>query len=287
MELLQTPADPGGGHKSDVEKYEGEYRIGWDELRRRRPARMIELGIMDKRWPLTPRDADAPAWETVQDKAARNRAMAVYAAQIDRMDQNIGRVLSKLEELRAMENTLVLFLSDNGGCAERVNRGKDGVPPGGPESYSSYGLPWTNASNTPFRLYKHWVHEGGIATPMIAHWPAGIRQPGRLHPQVGHVADFMATFVDVGRAKYPRRRNGQPITPMQGRSLARAFADRPAESRRVFWEHEGNRAMRDGKWKLVSRHPDSWELYDLEADRTEINDLHRQAGVDGLDDTQL
>jgi arylsulfatase len=247
---------------------------GWDALRKERHARQIKLGIVDERWPLTPRDPAAPAWEDVSDKQARDLKMAVYAAQIDRLDQGIGRVLTKLRETGAEDNTLVMFLADNGGCAEEVDRGKPGVPPGEADSYMSYGLPWANASNTPFRLYKHWVHEGGIATPFIARWPAVIGQGGRIVQQVGHIIDVMATSVDVAGAQYPQTHQGRPVLPLEGRSLVPIFrtGQRPGHDV-LCWEHEGNRAARQGQWKLVSRHPGGWELYDLEADRTELENL--------------
>jgi arylsulfatase len=235
---------------------------------------MIEMGIVDAKWPLTPRDRQAPAWEDVKDREARDLKMAVYAAQIDRMDQGIGKVLAKLKEVGVLENTLILFLADNGGCAEEIDRGKPGVPPGPRESFLSYGLPWANASNTPFRLYKHWVHEGGISSPLIAHWPAVIKKGGALTHQPGHLIDLMATCVDVAGAEYPKTHKGKPITPLEGKSLAPIFRGetRPGHEA-LFWEHEGNRAVRQGKWKLVSRYPGAWELYDLEADRTELSNL--------------
>lgn len=253
----------------DIAKYEGTYMKGWDTLRRERHQRQIEMGIVDERWPLTPRDAEAPAWETVADKKAWDRRMAVYAAQIDRLDQNIGRILKKLHDVGADDNTLVMFLADNGGCAEIVNSGKPGVPPGLPDSFMSYGIPWANASNTPFRLYKRWVHEGGIATPFIARWPSVIKETNVLKRDVGHLIDIMATCVDVSGAKYP----GAPIQPMEGKSLLPAFHGTPMGDRKLYWEHMGNRAALEGKWKLVSRYPGKWELYDLEADRTEMHDL--------------
>jgi arylsulfatase len=258
----------------DIAKYKGKYIDGWDALRERRRARMIEMGLLDKRWPLTPRDPAAPPWENVKDKDAMDIRMAVYAAQIDRMDQNVGRVVKKLEELGTLDNTLILFLADNGGCAEAVNKGKEGVPPGPVDSYMSYGRPWANASNTPFRLYKHWVHEGGIATPLIAHWPARIRQGGGLTPEIGHLIDIMATCCDVGGVEYPKTLNGREVLPLEGKTLAPIFdgRERPGHDA-IFWEHEGNRAVRQGKWKLVSKHPGGWELYDMEADRSELNNL--------------
>ena len=258
----------------DIAKYKGKYMNGWDALRSERHARMIEMGLVDKRWPLTPRDRPAPAWEDVKDPEARDLKMAVYAAQIDRMDQNIGRVVKKLEDLGRLENTLILFLADNGGCAEEVNRGTAGVPPGPADSFLSYGLPWANASNTPFRLYKHWVHEGGISTPLIAHWPGHVKAPGGLTPAPGHLIDLMATCCDVAGAAYPKTFNGKDVIPLEGRSLRPVLetGTRPGHEA-IYWEHEGNRAVRQGQWKLVSRHPGAWELYDLEADRTEMQNL--------------
>ena len=258
----------------EIARYRGRYMKGWDALRKERHARQIQMGIVDKRWPLTPRDPAAPAWEDVSDKEMRDLKMAVYAAQIDRMDQGVGRVLAKLREVGAEENTLVMFLADNGGCAEEVDRGKPGVPPGGADSFMSYGLPWANASNTPFRLYKHWVHEGGIATPFIARWPAVIREGGRIVHQVGHIIDVMATSLDAAGAQYPKAHQGRPVLPLEGRSLVPIFRTGQRPGHEVLcWEHEGNRAVRQGKWKLVSRHPGGWELYDLEADRTELENL--------------
>jgi arylsulfatase len=259
---------------ADIEKYRGKYLKGWDALRRERHARMIELGIVDRRWPLTPRDPAAPAWETVADKQARDLKMAVYAAQIDRLDQDVGKLLAKLRQVGAEENTLVLFLADNGGCAEEVDRGKPGTPPGGPDSFMSYGLPWANASNTPFRLYKHWVHEGGISTPLIAYWPAVIKRRNTLTHQTGHLIDLMATCLDAAGVEYPKTYQGRAVTPLEGQSLVPIFrrGSRPGHDA-IFWEHEGNRAVRQGKWKLVSRYPDAWELYDMEADRTELTNL--------------
>ena len=258
----------------DIAKYRGKYLEGWDALRRARHQRMIDMGIVKSDWPLTPRDPDAPVWENVKNKRMRDLKMAVYAAQIDRMDQNIGRVMQAVRTIGAEANTLVLFLADNGGCAEEVNRGTKGVPPGPADSFLSYGLPWANASNTPFRLYKHWVHEGGISTPLIAYWPAVIKQGGKITPQTGHLIDIMATCLDVSGTDYPETHKGKPITPLEGKSLLPILKGKQRKGHDViYWEHEGNRAVRQGKWKIVSRHPGDWELYDLEADRTELNDL--------------
>jgi arylsulfatase len=240
--------------------------------------------------------------------------MEVYAAMVDSLDQGVGRIVSELKRKGNFENTLIFFLADNGGCAEEYgSRGKvkpdpskrillkpmdknelqydmqpkvtrDGRPvrtglgvvPGPADSYIAYGKAWANASNTPFRLYKHWVHEGGISTPLIAHWPERIKTRGKLRNQPGHLIDIMATCVDVAGARYPFEYKGNRIIPMEGRSLVPAFENKPIEREAIYWEHEGNRAVRKGKWKLVSRHPGKWELYNLEADRTELNDLSKK-----------
>lgn len=288
--------------EKDIAKYRGRYNAGWDALREERRKRMAEQGIIDAKWALTARDPDVPAWEQTPDKEWQARRMEVYAAQVDAMDQAIGRVVRALEEKGALEDTLILFLADNGGCAEEMRRGPnwrrpyhvpekapDGgelqfgndpaVMPGAANTYQSYGIPWANVSNTPFRLYKHWVHEGGIATPLIAHWPAALKKPGSLRAEPGHLIDIMATCVDVARAPYPKTREGQPVTAMEGKSFAPLLR---GESRReheyLFFEHEGNRAVRAGRWKLVSRFRTGgeWELYDLQDDRTETRDLAKQ-----------
>lgn len=266
-----APHYPLHARPEDIAKYEGRYMKGWDALRLERHRRMIDMGIVDARWPLTPRDKEAPAWDTLSetDKKAWDRRMAVYAAQIDRLDWNIGRVLAKLREIGAEDDTIVMFLSDNGGCAEIVDRGKPGVAPGLADSFMSYGIPWANASNTPFRLYKRWVHEGGIATPFVVRWPAGVKGRNAVTHQTAHLIDIMATCVEVTGAKYP----GAPIQPMEGKSLLPVFQGGSIGDRILFWEHMGNRAALEGRWKLVSHYPNDWELYDLEADRTEMNDL--------------
>ncbi|MEN6346482.1 MAG: arylsulfatase [Armatimonadia bacterium] len=261
----------------DIARYRGKYLCGWDELRERRYRRQIEMGLVDAKWPLTPRDEQAPPWAEVADKEERDLRMAIYAAQIDRMDYNIGRVMAQVRSAGVEEDTLVMFLADNGGCAERIERGEKGAVTGTADSYVSYGLPWANASNTPFRLYKHWVHEGGISSPFIAYWPSVIRNHGGiLRNQFGHLVDVMATCVDVSGAEYPTTYKGKPIQPMEGRSLTHLLRgqqrERPLHDV-MCWEHEGNKAVRKGRWKLVSRYPARWELYDMAEDRTEMRDL--------------
>jgi arylsulfatase len=289
-----SPHWPLQAFQEDIDRQRGRYKQGWDALREERRRRMIEMGLIDRRWGLTPRDPQAPGWKDAPNKEWLERRMEVYAAQIERMDSNVGRILEALRKSGQEDNTLVLFLADNGGCAEELGpnaRGRsypekthDGLPvrignlpevmPGPENTYQSYGLPWANASNTPFRLYKHWVHEGGIATPLVARWPRGIRRRGAIDHQPGHLVDLMATCVDLAGARYPEAYRGTPIQPLEGRSLRPAFEGRRIErTDAIYWEHEGNRAMCDGRWKLVSRFPDRWELYDLEADRSELNDL--------------
>jgi arylsulfatase len=262
----------------DIARYKGKYLKGWQHLRRQRHRRMIDMGIVEEKWPLTPRDDGAVEWETVKDKGLMDLKMAVYAAQIDRMDQGIGKIMKKLREIDKHDNTLVLFLSDNGGCHETgplgFDRRNNGLPPGGVDSYMSYGRSWANASNTPFRRFKKWVHEGGISTPLIAYWPKVIKDRNSITHQPGHVIDIMATCCDVAGAEYPNSYKGKQIKPKQGKSLLPIFQGklrRPHDA--IFWEHIGNCAIRQGKWKLVAEKNGSWELYDLENDRSEMNNL--------------
>jgi len=267
---LHAPADA-------IARYRGSYMKGWDQLRLERHQRMIETGLVDGAWPLTPRDTEASAWEDVPatKREEMDLRMAIYAAQIDIMDRGVGRVVEALRQSGRLDNALILFMSDNGACAETGPWGFDRKPIdrlGDDSSFSSYGLSWANASNTPFRLYKHWVHEGGIASPLIAHWPGGIAARGELRHQPGHVIDIMATCLDAAGAQYPTESHGNAVKPLAGRSLIPAFTNQPIERDAIYWEHEGNRAVRRGQWKIVSKHPGAWELYDLQADRTELAD---------------
>lgn len=263
----------------DIAKYRGRYDVGWDAVREARYRRQVEMGLIDPRWKLSPRDPQAGAWddqsaEKQQDLAHR---MAVYAAQVDCIDQNVGRLVARLNEHGILDKTLFLFLSDNGCSAEGgpggFSRGLDGAPIGTAESYASVGLEWANVSDTPFRKFKISVHEGGIASPLIAHWPAGISRRGEFERQPGHVVDLMPTCLEVAGATYPRDRNGRATLALEGRSLVPAFRGDAVERGGLYWEHQGNRAVRIGQWKLVADHRGDWELYDLQADRTELNDL--------------
>ena len=263
-----SPHWPLHARPADIAKYRGKYVDGWDLLRATRHRKMIELGIVDAAWPITPRDPKAPPWEEAKNKDELDLRMSVYAAQIDRMDQNIGRILAKLREIGAEENTLVLFLSDNGGCAEEIHRGAPGAVIGTKESFESYGLPWANASNTPFRLYKHWVHEGGIATPFISSWPAMIKKSALVRDPA-HLIDLMPTCLELAKAEYPKDK-----IPPEGLSLVPLLRTGTWMGHEaIFWEHEGNRAIRQGAWKLVARHKSAWELYDMQADRTELSNV--------------
>jgi len=260
-----------------VEKYVGRYRCGWDALREERYRRLVAMGIIRPEWALAPRDDEVPAWSEVADEIEDwDLRMAVYAAMVDRMDWNIGRILDALEKNGALENTLILFLSDNGGCHEGIEGDKRhvaGTRHGDRGAFTAYKRPWANASNTPFRLFKHWVHEGGCSTPLIAHWPRAIREGGGFTHEVGHVIDLMATCVDVAGATYPEAVNGVPIQPMEGRSLVPVLrGERWRMPRHLAWEHYGNRAIRVGDWKLVARQKGPWALYNLAEDRTELND---------------
>ena len=273
-----APHWPLHARKRDIDKYRGKYMKGWDALRRERHARMIEMGIVKKDWPMTPRDSGVTPWKDVPEDRRKNMdwRMAIYAAQIDGVDQGIGRIVAALKKAGRLDNTLILFLADNGGCAEGGPWGfeqhKGGVL-GTNSSFASYGQSWANASNTPFRRYKHWVHEGGISTPLIVHWPAGMKARGDLCHQPGHLTDVMPTCLDVAGATYPTRHKGQAIAPLESVPITPAFAGETIRREAIFWEHEGNRAVRRGTWKLVSRFPGDWELYDMEADRTELHDV--------------
>ena len=296
-----APHWPLHAHEADIARYNGRFAAGWDALREERLSRMREMEILDETWQLTARDPSQLPWREAEHKAWNQRRMEVYAAQITRMDAGIGRIIGTLEETGQLDNTLILFLADNGGCAEElggprarrdsgslistettsdgrpVQRGNDpNIMPGPETTYQSYGVPWANLSNTPFREYKHWVHEGGIATPLIAHWPEAIGAAGELRHQPGQLPDIMATCLEVSGATYPEEHNGKPILPLEGTSLVPIFDGKDNGKDVLYWEHEGNCAVRQENWKLVRKFPGDWELYDLAAERTEINNLATQ-----------
>ncbi|MFM8539755.1 MAG: arylsulfatase [Planctomycetaceae bacterium] len=294
----------------DIAKYAGRYAAGYDAVRAARYAKMLASGVVTSTntalglWPSDLGEhGDAAAWD--------QRNMEVFAAMVDCMDQGIGRIVRALEDTGRVDDTLVCYLQDNGGCAEGVGRdrraGREAVAPqraaapvlppvapdvlqtdstpkqtrdgfplrqgrgvmvGAGDTYGAYGEAWSTVSNTPFRRHKHWVHEGGISTPLVVHWPRGIARPGRLEHTPCHLIDIMATAIDLGCVRYP-----EDMTPPEGRSLAPLFTGGVVERDALYWEHEGNRAVREGDWKLVAVHDGPWELYDLSRDRSEQHDL--------------
>lgn len=265
----------------DIAKYKDVYDIGWDSLRTLRHQQMIANRIVDPKWQLSERNMHVPAWESLPDSTRQYYAslMEVYAAMVDNLDQNIGKVIDKLKETGDLQNTLILFLSDNGGCHEAPHRGKQGAVPGSADSFDGYEYAWANVSNTPFQWYKHWMHEGGISTPFIAWYPKLI-QGGRRDPNIAHIMDIMPTLVEFTNSEYPEVYNDQEILPFEGKSLMPIFIEKPfAGHEALYWEHEGNRAVRKGDWKLVSRfnygsnesYP--WELYNIYEDRTETDNV--------------
>jgi len=293
--------------EKDIAKYKGKYDVGYEVIRKARYERMKKLGVI-KDWKLS----EAPQlWKDFpeEQRAWEIRCMEVYAAMVDSMDQGIGRIVKALKDNGQYENTLILFFQDNGGCAENRGRrprkdavtgvvpmGKDelqtdmvpkrsragypvltgpNVMPGPSETYVAYGRNWANVSNTPFRQYKSKNHEGGISTPLIAHWPKGIKAKNELRDQPGHLIDVMATCVDLSGATYPKTYNGYEIQPMEGQSLATSFDSNDPKDRLLMWEHYRSAAIRQGKWKLVKLNNKgaAWELYDMDKDRSELNDL--------------
>lgn len=276
---LQAPA-------AEIAKFRGKYLDGWGVTRDRRYARQIKLGIIDKAWAKSPRPQAVQPWKNVskEERGRFDHLMATYAACVHLMDRSIGDLVAGLKERGVFEDTLILFMSDNGGNAESGPSGRTDGDPATADSNWFCGESWAFPQNTPFRLYKHFNHEGGIASPLIAHWPNGggmerqrEGERGRLAHFPAHIIDIMATCVDVGEATYPQEFKGKSITPMEGASLKPLIVSPsppPSISRSLYWEHEGNAAVRNGDWKLVRRgHKGAWELYDMKADRTELNDL--------------
>ena len=294
----------------DIARHKGRYKDGYEAISKARLERASKMGIID------PSQKPAPLpikWDSVANKEREESCMEVYAAMVDRMDQGVGRIVNSLREHGVLDNTLVMYLQDNGACAEDTGQRKvplrvdgprpakpsfrprppealpgalipiqtrDGYPvrqgpsvmPGTSDTYLGYGKGWAAVSNTPFREYKHWVHEGGISTPLIAHWPAGISSKGELRKTPGHLIDIMATCVDVSGARYPAS-----APPMEGKSLIPAFTGKGLSERPLFWEHEGNRAVSLGDWKAVAKGPGGeWEMYNLGTDRVESRDLAKE-----------
>ena len=282
--------------EEDIVKYEGRYRDGWDNLRTNRHEELNGIGLLDSQWEISPRDPSSMPWDEVPNPDWEDLRMAVYAAMVDRMDQGIGKILSKIKQLSIDEDTVVMFLSDNGGCAEFLAEDSsfptpskystptpDGrkvevgnrldLRPGPDDTFMSYDLPWANASNSPFRLFKRWTHEGGISTPFVVSWPSRINKSSIVHEPT-HIMDIAATIYDAAGVFYPKEINDHSIIPLEGCSFIEAIDNGSwSRDKPILWEHEGNRAMRDGEWKIVSEIGKGWEIYNMSYDRTELNDL--------------
>jgi arylsulfatase len=272
-----APHDPLMAWPEDIAKYEGKYDEGYEAIRQKRYQKQLEMGLVDENYRLSKSSYDE--WDNLSDTARADeiRKMEVYAAMIDRMDQNIGRVLKKLRETGKDENTLILFVSDNGASAEVVQLPDDYGEIGTMTRWASLGPDWANVSNTPFRYYKNYSYEGGTNTPFIAYWPGKI-EPNSFSEFPGHFIDLMATFVDLTGAEYPQEFNGQQITPMQGQSLLPVFRGKETERKNpIFWEWSDGQAAYHNSWKIVKEGLDNpWELYNLEEDPTETTNLAKK-----------
>ncbi|NDV58290.1 arylsulfatase [Bacteroides sp. 519] len=285
----------------DIKKYEDMYTKGWDDIREKRYNRMKQLGIFEQKGDYLTERQFKDTWEENPTKEWDARAMAVHAAMIDRMDKEIGRVLKSLEETGQLDNTLILFMSDNGCSPENCQNFSEGendrpaemrngepivyprkkeVLPGPQNTYASIGPRWANVANTPFRFWKAKSYEGGVCTPMIAHWPKGMKQgKGTITTAQGHVIDLLPTFLELSGAEYPLEYNGNKIIPYAGVSLVSAITNgEPTVKRDLCFEHFNERALIDDEgWKIIrAAREDKWELYNLNEDRTEIHNLATQ-----------
>lgn len=284
---------------SDIARYVSKYSAGWDEIRQQRYEKMKKLGVVPEETLLSPRSqywnwgeeetGINPAWTDIPADRQKDlvQRMAIFAAMVDIMDRNIGRLLDDLRQNGELDNTVIIFISDNGACAEWdpygfdirtgplniLHKGEELEQMGGPGTYHSAGSGWANASNTPWRLYKHYNHEGGISSPFIIHWPDGLKRKGILDTNPGHIIDLMPTILEAAHANYPEQYNGRKTAPLAGRSLWPLINGDPVEERVLFFEHEGNRAVMNGRWKLSALRGMDWELYDIIHDRTELNNL--------------
>ena len=311
-----APHYPLHARQKVIDKYKGRFTEGWDKIRENRFQRLINMGMIDSLSQLPPRDEQSILWEDEPEKEWQQNRMETFAAMVDHVDQGVGDILNELKQVGQLDNTLIMFLSDNGGSAEghrdglierwgkpwtsslipEYTRGGKKVRAGdfpdlelGSDStYGSYGVKWANVSNAPFRLHKSWLHEGGIATPLIVFWPAGIKEKNTIRHELVHIIDIMPTCLKISGTTYPESYKGKEIIPAQGKNIFDVLENPTNEERTLFWEHEGNRAIRKGKWKLVSEYPGTWstvrayekkgewELYNMEIDRTEMNDLSGQ-----------
>lgn len=296
-----APHWPLHARPEDIARYKDRYAAGWDLLRRDRFARQLEMGLFKKaNTPLPPVQTRGPSWSelSAEEKAHQTRKMAVHAGMVDRVDQSVGRLIEALKKTGQMDNTLIMFLSDNGASPEvpqrpgydRTGQTRDGRPVkykdipldelGSELSYTGIGAPWASAANTPFRYWKQESFEGGCHTPFIAHWPAGLKaKPGSITREVGHVMDVMPTCLALAGVPYPDTFGGHNLTPLDGKSLAPLLRGQArAGHEKLFFEHVQGRAVRAGDWKLVahSRTPEKWELYNLGDDQTETRSLADQ-----------
>ncbi|MGY8767786.1 MAG: arylsulfatase [Pirellulales bacterium] len=281
----------------DIKKFAGKFDAGWDKLREARFGRMQKLGILPENSKLSPRDSEVPSWESEQHKAWQLRRMEVYAAQVDVMDQGIARIVDSLKATGRYENTLLMFTIDNGGChveygpdrkgdylPEKTRDGRPVVPgnlphimPGPEDTYQSYGRGWANLSNTPYRLFKQYSHEGGIRVPLIVHWPNKIQHGGQLNTEIIHVIDFMPTFADLAETQLPNKFQGKPIVPIDGSSFASLLKGESFQGREaMFFRWNRGKAVRQGDWKLVQEKGKPWELYNLAKDPSELKDLSKK-----------
>lgn len=282
-----APHWPLQAHEKDIAKYLGKYQAGWDELRKQRYAKQLKLGLIDPKWALSPRDPEVPAWNSLKPEKQEEMGlrMATYAAMVDRLDQNVGRLVASLKERKVFDNTLIVFLADNGACAEGGTLGNYDMNNAADRDSKwdlAYGKAWANLSSTPFRLYKHFAQEGGSATPFFAHWPAGIKKQEGWFNSPGQIIDIMPTLAELAGATYPKEKDRHAILPLPGISLRPAFSGQPLErGKPMFMEHETNAFIREGDWKLEGRNiamPNGvlakrWQLFNMKDDRTELNNL--------------
>jgi arylsulfatase A-like enzyme len=278
----------------DIAKYKGKFLKGWDQLAKERHQRMIQQGVIDKKWQLPSRNEQALAWEQVKPELREwyDHRMATFAAMVEIMDRGIGQIVKSLEKKNILDNTMIIFLSDNGGCAEEIGpkgraknfplKTRNGqevrlgnhptILPGAEDTYATYGMEWAGYSNTPFREYKSFVHEAGISTPLVIYWKGKVRKG--ITADLGHVIDILPTCLDLAQVNYPKTYQGKKITPLEGKSLVQLFTHKKRLANgSIYFEHEGNRAVRQGKWKLVRKYKGEWELFNMLEDRLETKNL--------------